>query len=244
MKALRCTILTLVCLCLIPITQADTYEDLYDAAGWPVQVDHFESALQMMQNQYKEVLPALLYQTVASFSSQRFESTSMKQRGLSALKANLINPDPALVFFNSDLGKKIVTAETEATSKESIQKNQQGVPKIKISGDRSALFKQLATAIPYRQATVNVSASLTGIVGETVESLFPGMGLGDTVKQVTPTKAQIEQQVDAHLDSILIYVYRSLTDQELRQFIAFAESSAGQAYYNAAQEVIMVSLNK
>lgn len=244
MNILKNTAIAFFCLCSIPLVQADNYDELYKATGWPVQVEHFDSALQMMQNQYKDMLPPVFYQSVVGFSSQRFEPTAMNQRGLSALKQSLESPDPALAFFDSALGKKIVKAETEATTAENLQKNQQGVPVIKISNERKVLFKELAAAIPYRQATVDVSTSLTSTMGDTVDSLFPGMGLGSSIKQITPTKAQIEQQVDAHLNDILVYVYRDLTDQELQQFIAFAKSTEGKDYYQSAQKVILASLNK
>lgn len=223
--------------------QADDSDKLFKAAGWPVQIEHFDNALQAMQSQYKDYLPALLYQTVVASSQQRFQPKAMEQRAQLALRNGLADPKPALQFFQSRVGNKVVAAETTATAIEGLQKNQRGVPSIEISNDRKNLFKQLAATIPYRQATIDVSVALTSVVSATIDMWLPGMGVGDTFKQLTPTEQQIAKQVDEHLENILIYVYRDLSDAELQQFIAFADSSAGKEYYQVAQDVIRASVN-
>lgn len=231
-------------LSITPGVYADTYSDLYKAAGWPVQVEHFDSALKSVQEQYKANIPAFIYQTLVVTINQQFVASEMNQRGEEALRQNLASPSDAQAFFSSDLGVKVVRAETKATSKEELLKNREGVPVLTVSEKRRALFKQLTTAIPYQKVAVEVSLTLTNSLIATVEQLFPNMGIGAQLKPFTPSKQQIEQQISGHLENTLIYVYRDLSDTELQAFINFAESSGGKAYYNAAQSVVYAGLNK
>ena len=244
MKLFKRLLVLWVCIGCVPSVLADQYSELYKAAGWPVQIDHFNDALQAMQSQYQAVLPPLLYQSIVLNSNQRFEPNAMKQKGEVQLRNKLANPQEALAFFETDLGKKVVAAETAATSKEELKKHQNGVPAIEVSAQRRELFNHLARVIPYNQATVEVSVALTSIASDTIDMWLPGMGAGDALKQITPTKQQIQKQVDTQLENVLIYVYRGLSDGELQQFIKFAESSTGKDYYQVAQDVVLACVNK
>jgi hypothetical protein len=42
------------------------------------------------------------------------------------------------------------------------------------------------------------------------------------------------EQIGADLDNTLLHVYRELSDPELEEFVSFAQSDAGKAYYQAA----------
>lgn len=246
MKSLKKYLIGYLLLSCISFALADKEDDsnkLFEAAGWPVQIEHFDNALQTMQKQYKDYLPPVLYQAVLVSSQQRFQPKAMEQRAKVALQNGLADSQVALQFFQSNIGKKVVAAEIKATSLVELQKNQSGVPSIEITNDRKNLFKQLATTIPYRQATIDISVALTSVLGDTIDMWLPGMGVGDTFKQLTPTTQQITQQVDEHLENILIYVYRDLSDAELQQFIAFAGSSSGKEYYQVAQDIIRASVN-
>lgn len=238
------SVLLCASLLVAPAVYADEYAGLYKAAGWPVQVEHFDAALKAVQEQYKANIPTFLYQAIVVAINQRFVVSEINQRGEAALRKNLVNPTKVEAFFSSELGAKIVHAETEITSQEQLSKNAEGVPVLAISEQRRALFKQLSTAIPYQKAVVEVSLALTDSFINTVEQLFPNMGIGAQLKQFTPTKQHIEQQIGGHLENTLVYVYRDLTDMELQRFIDFAESPEGNAYYTAAQAVIYAGLNE
>jgi hypothetical protein len=50
------------------------------------------------------------------------------------------------------------------------------------------------------------------------------------------------EQVDADLDNTLLYVYRDLSDAELEEYVAFAQSDEGKAYYQAALQALRAGL--
>ncbi|MCY1549080.1 hypothetical protein D9M68_852320 [compost metagenome] len=50
------------------------------------------------------------------------------------------------------------------------------------------------------------------------------------------------EQIGADLDNTLLHVYRDLSDPELDEFVGFAQSAQGQAYYQAALAAIRAGL--
>lgn len=222
---------------------ADNYSQLYQAAGWDIQIDHFHQIILDTQRQYKNTLPAMLYQTLLTASNERFNPEAMKQRSEKTLHDQLANPLPALNFFNSALGKKVVLAETKASSKTMIQAHKQGIPLIKLAKERGVLIERLLKAIPYEQGAVHASTALANLAADSLESMMPGMGVKDTINQLSIPKQQVEQQIHNNLKNTIAYVYRDLSDEDLQSFTQFAESSDGQAYYQVALQVVDVSLN-
>ena len=92
---------------------ADTLQELYQTAGWPKQRSHFSDALQAAQQRYQTSLPPALYETLLNNSNRRFAAEGMEQRAEAALRSNLDDPKPALTFFQSATGRKVIAAELQ-----------------------------------------------------------------------------------------------------------------------------------
>ncbi|EPN58333.1 hypothetical protein A235_29893, partial [Pseudomonas syringae pv. actinidiae ICMP 19079] len=104
----------LLMFCTSPVW-ADTYDQLYKAAGWPEQRAHFNDALKAAQQRYSNNLPPAVFQALVANSNQRFAPQAMDQRASKRLRDSLNDPAPSLQFFQSPLGRKIVNAELTAT---------------------------------------------------------------------------------------------------------------------------------
>ena len=107
---------------------ADSYIDLYQAGGWPQQRAHFRDALSGAQQRYRNSLPPTIYQALVDNSNQRFTAAGIDQRALASLR-QLSDPQPALRFFQSPLGRKIINAEVLATQREQLAQYANGVPR-------------------------------------------------------------------------------------------------------------------
>lgn len=103
--------------CTMPVW-ADSLDQLYKVAGWPEQRAHFTDALDAAQQRYQNSLPPAVFQALVNNSNQRFEPKAVDARAAAQLRANLSNPTPALAFFQSPLGRKIVAAELLATRRD------------------------------------------------------------------------------------------------------------------------------
>ena len=80
-----------------------------------------------------------------------------------------------------------------------------------------------------------------------VTGLFGNSGAGKTsiinmiAGLIAPDRGRIALD-EQDLDNTLLHVYRELSDPELEQFVEFAQSADGQAYYQAALQALRAGL--
>jgi len=239
---MRRLLFSLLMFCTLP-AWADSHDQLYRVAGWPEQRAHFNDALSAAQQKYRNSLPPAVYDALVNNSNQRFAPQAMDQRAEAQLRQHLDNPKPALTFFQSPLGRKIVSAELLATRRDQLAKNAQGLPHIEASATRRLLINHLGRALPAREAGAEVTLAIAGVAADSLSSMLPGLlGAGATQGMLNGQRERLMQQIGNDLDNTLLYVYRGLSDPELEEFTTFAESPEGKAYYQAALAAIRAGL--
>jgi hypothetical protein len=222
---------------------ADSYDQLYKVAGWPEQRAHFNDALKAAQQRYRNSLPPAVYQALVNNSDQRFDPKAMDLRAEKRLRASLSDPTPALQFFQSSLGMKIVNAELTATRADQLAKNAQGLPHIEADATRQLLIGHLAQALPAKEAGAEISLAIAGVAADSLSQMIPGlMGGAQGQGMLDGQRQRLMSQIAADMNNTLLYVYRDLSDPELEEFSTFAESPEGKAYYQAALAAIRAGL--
>ncbi|MFC3607623.1 hypothetical protein [Stutzerimonas tarimensis] len=237
----------LLALCLLMTASfasvADAYRDLYQTAGWQQQRVHFRDALEAAQQRYQPTLPPAVFNALVANSNQRFAAPAIDQRAMNALRAQLADPQPALTFYRSPLGRKIVAAEVKATRPDEVARHADGVPRLEAGSNRQLLIRHLAQALPASEAGAEVSLALGGVAADSLSQMVPGLLSGAYAQSLLQSQRQrLVQQVEADLDDILLYVYRDLSDPELEEYLEFARSAEGQAYYQAALGALRAGL--
>ncbi|MBD8495481.1 DUF2059 domain-containing protein [Pseudomonas syringae] len=232
----------LLMLCALP-AWADGFDQLYKAAGWQQQRAHFNDALKAAQQRYSANLPPAVFQALVNNSNQRFAPQAVDQRAEQRLRESLKDPAPALQFFQSPLGRKIVEAELTATRADQLAKHTQGLPVIQADATRQLLIGHLAQALPAKQAGAEVSLALAGVAADSLSQMIPGLlGGGQAQGMLEGQRERLMAQIEADLHNTLLYVYRDLSNPELEEFASFAESTEGRAYYQAALAAIRAGL--
>ncbi len=221
---------------------ADSYIDLYQAGGWPQQRAHFRDALSGAQQRYRNSLPPTIYQALVDNSNQRFTAAGIDQRALNSLR-QLNDPQPALRFFQSPLGRKIINAEVLATQREQLAQYAKGVPRSQAGATRRQLIGQLAQALPAKEAGAEVSLALASVAADSLSQMLPGLlGGGQAQTMLDNQRQRLMEQVGNDLDNNLLFVYRELSEPELQAFVNFAQSNDGKAYYQAALAALRAGL--
>ena len=221
---------------------ADSYIDLYQAGGWPQQRAHFRDALSGAQQRYRNSLPPTIYQALVDNSNQRFTAAGIDQRALASLR-QLSDPQPALRFFQSPLGRKIINAEVLATQREQLAQYANGVPRSQAGATRRQLIGQLAQALPATEAGAEVSLALASVAADSLSQMLPGLlGGGQAQTMLDNQRQRLMEQVASDLDNSLLFVYRELSEPELQAFVSFAQSNDGKAYYQAALAALRAGL--
>ena len=239
---MRRLFLLLMMFCTLP-AWADNLDDLFTVAGWPQQRAHFNDALSAAQQRYSNNLPPAVYQALVNNSNQRFAPEAMDKRARDQMRKNLPDPNPALSFFQSPLGRKIVAAELLATRRDQLAKHAQGLPRMEASATRQLLINHLSRALPAREAGAEVSLAIAGVAADSLSSMIPGLlGGGQAQSMLNGQRQRLMDQIAGELDNTLLYVYRDLSDPELEEFVTFAESPDGKTYYQAALAAIRAGL--
>lgn len=203
MRRFLCVVLLF---CALP-AWADTHDELYKAAGWPEQRGHFSDALRAAQQRYQNSLPPAVFQALVNNSGQRFSSQAVDQRAEASLRKTLARPQPALSFFQSPLGRKIVAAELLATRSDQLARNAQGLPKMQASDTRQLLIGHLARALPAKEAGAEVTLAIAGVAADSLSSMIPGLlGGGSPQGLLDGQRERIQQQISVDLDNTLLYV--------------------------------------
>jgi len=222
---------------------ADTYTELYETAGWPDQRANFTDALTVAQQRYKSTLPPAIFQALVNNSNRRFAADAIDRRALQALREHLQQPQPALTFFQSPLGRKIVASEVLAARSEQLAKYSNGLPRVDAGSNRQLLVRDLAQALPASEAGAEVSLALAGVAADSLDQMLPGiLGGGQTQSLLESQRERLIQQMEGDLDNTLLHVYRDLSDAELEQYLQFARSAEGKAYYQAALQALRAGL--
>lgn len=238
--------LLLALLLLLPLPSlADDYTALYQAAGWPIQRGHFGAALTAAQKRYQNTLPPAVYQSLVQNSNRRFAPDAMDQRAQAVLRSSLANARAPLQFFQTEVGRKIVAAETLATSPAQLTKYADGLPRMQAEATRRLLIRHLAQSLPAGQAGAEVSLALAGVAADSLSSMLPGLfgEASPALGLVEGQRQRIVEQVNQDLDNTLMHVYRNLSDAELAEFVEFVQSPDGKAYYDAALAALRAALN-
>ncbi|KAB0484379.1 DUF2059 domain-containing protein [Pseudomonas psychrophila] len=239
---MRRLFLLLMMFCTLP-AWADNLDDLFTVAGWPQQRAHFNDALSAAQQRYSNNLPPAVYQALVNNSNQRFAPEAMDKRARDQMRKNLPDANPALSFFQSPLGRKIVAAELLATRRDQLAKHAQGLPRMEASATRQLLINHLSRALPAREAGAEVSLAIAGVAADSLSSMIPGLlGGGQAQSMLNGQRQRLMDQIAGELDNTLLYVYRDLSDPELEEFVTFAESPEGKTYYQAALAAIRAGL--
>jgi hypothetical protein len=236
-------LLTCVLLAFSLNSLADTYDELYETAGWTEQRANFSDALTAAQQRYKNSLPPAVYQALVTNSNRRFAVNAIDQRAKQALRQNLPDPQAALEFFQSPLGHKVVAAETLAARREQLARYENGLPRMEAGSNRQLLIRHLAQALPAAEAGAEVSLALAGVAADSLSQMIPGLLGGNQAQGLLEgQRERLQQQVESDLDNTLLYIYRDLSDAELQEFVEFAQSQAGQNYYQAALQTLRAGL--
>ena len=223
--------------------QADDYLKLYQVAGWPQQRANFSQALAAAQLRYRDTLPPAVYQALLESSNRRFAAQAMDQRALEGLRSHLANPQPALKFFQGDVGSKVITDEIRASRGDQLAIYSKGLPRSDAGAARRQLITELAKALPAKEAGAEVSLALASVAADSLSEMLPGvLGEGQTQSLLNTQRERLQQQIGSDLDNTLLYVYRDLTDAELKQFVQFAQSADGKNYYTAAMAALRAAM--
>jgi len=190
-----------------------------------------DTDVQLSEQQLKAV-------TVAA--KRGFRIDVFEAPALSALAANLDGAtfEKTEAFLHSDLGRRMVAADTAAASLEeakidSIMNGQLSAPS---TPQRDALIAELERASRSTESTVQIFLSMGQAVaiGTAVGAGRDPAAVAESARKSSEnSRAALEQGMREQLRRYLAYSYRDLSDADLKHLVGFLESKAGKRYVSA-----------
>lgn len=221
-----------------------THADLYRDSGMQRHQEHFQIALKQAQQRYLGVLPESLRQPLEQRSRQRFEPEGMHQRAQARLAVALDTQteQKAHAFYTSELGRKIVGLETKATSSTGIRALQQRTARPAVPATRQALLQRLGERLPVVELGVEAGVAIGSLAVQGANDLLGGL-LQIPTQSLDGQRQRLRGELQANLPDSLAQVYAPLSDQELINYLGWAESEAGQQFLSAVELAAREALN-
>ncbi|KPV41179.1 hypothetical protein AN478_04605 [Thiohalorhabdus denitrificans] len=148
------------------------------------------------------------------------------------------NMQEVMRFLNTELGRKVVSLEEAAASPEASQKALQQVSTLRRqyrenNPERLQLVDDyIATTRANKFTTDFVVNMQTALTAGMLQALSPEQAppVDEIRKQIEQNRFQIEGQVGQMLSAQFLYAYRDATNQELRDYLEFLGSPAGEMF--------------
>ncbi len=186
-----------------------------------------ESGNKMSQEELSELL---------RIASEAFNAEILKDTVERHIRENLPEKDirSVLQWLDSPLGKKIVKLEEESASPEAYSaiKKLSKAPIQK--SERTALLSKLDDAVKATDIGVSITINLQVAFILAVSSDLPAEqrpSIEAVINEIHKGKPQLRETIERETIAGFLYTYRSLNDDEIRKYIAFAESDYGRKYH-------------
>lgn len=204
----------------------------------------FEQASQADKNIQK--LPSNISSIMKVSIRDAFKPTSLKEAMLTAIKAKLATQDikEVLVWLDSPLGKKCTQLEEGASTPEAMVKMQKYAAQLQNSPpttERLNIIRKLDSAVKGTEGGVELAInSQIAVAMATISTLPPEQrrSLESISREFEKNRPQLEAMVRSQVLLSFLYTYRSLTDDEIQQYLDFAASPAGARFISVTEEAL------
>jgi len=142
--------------------------------------------------------------------------------------------DQSLAWLSSPLGEKITALESANNSPEAQAEMQKQLPTLLKNTQRFSLIRELDKAINASDSTVNTLLGLQEAMFRGITASGPkaqAMSEEELQQMIATMKTTIRSQYEILVIGTMAYNYQTLSDNEIRQYITFAESPAGKHYH-------------
>ncbi len=219
--------------------QNDLIDRLIERSGIYEQVDLLSSQLQAQMQEWAdsglqkaESLPEIL--------SQFSKSDALKDKIRNKFNASISMEDAqeVLKWYESPLALRITQLEKQTATPEAMMAMQQQAENLYSQTQRVEMIQKLDVATKATDASMKMVEDLTIV---TKIRSTPGVSIEEISSQA---REDIEQYRDEYKKMTILsflYAYQNLTDEELAQYIGFAESDLGQRYNKAVMDTLGVA---
>jgi hypothetical protein len=185
-------------------------------------------------------IPLDVYTKIRGLLAYAFDPARLDTTVLGKVEAQLSREETAQIraWLDTPLGKRysdLLTASLKPMSAEE-QEFIAATQKSPVPPARSELIKGLAAASRIKDITLEIAVNKELVQTTVISTTFTPAEQWPFSKILDETEKNrllFEPRIDQQITSLLLYMYSSLSDDELRQYLEFAKSGPGARYYRA-----------
>jgi hypothetical protein len=203
-----------------------------------------------LQHPRIQQLPQDLYAKIRGLLAEAFDPSRLDVTVLGKMEVQSNREEIARVraWLDSPLGKRCSDLFTAALKPQSSAEQKEFMAtsqKSRVPPDRQELIQGLAGATRIKGIALEIAVNTQLVITTVISSTFPSAEqwrFSKTLDETEKNRQLLEPRVDQQVTSLLLYMYSSLSEAELGQYLAFAKSGAGARYYRMLFDGIKLAL--
>jgi hypothetical protein len=204
---------------------------------------------QAEQNEPSRKLTQKEMDDLNSMVAEAFDAKAVNASVQKHIRSNLAKNDilEVLAWLSSPLGEKITRLEEDASTPAAYAEMQAMADTLTKNTARAAQLRKLDGAVKATESGVRVALNIQISLLTAMSSVLPKdkRPSAEEIKgQVNKNNEQVQSMVEQDTLLSFLYTYRTLTDAEVDQYIAFAESKSGRNYHAATSKAVSDAMVK
>jgi ankyrin repeat protein len=220
-------------------------ESLMNITGMKLKLQEYQRSLQDDMEQTILIVPVFrsmrrafldayhpdsLYRDIERFLSDRQDTAGFR---------SVIN------WYQSPLGKKITDWQIRSTSSEAYERKTEIAASVQLQQTteiRLSLFRRLDAAIFGSEIREKIHESFFRALIDRIDSIIPikeAENKQEFMQYMRHEHSRLQTGIKGIMNAEYLYTYRIISDNELKQYMAFCESSVGQWYHRLLREALV-----
>jgi len=231
----------------VSANQRGDLDELLERSGLRVQLESLAAGVRVQFLRGQGRISSQDRATIDRIASTNFDADAIYSRIKLEFERNL-DADKladALTWYRSPLGKRITGLELMALALESGLDNV-SIERKQASHERIALVERLDAVGGASETTVDVTLSIVRSLTRAFQPVLPvsaRVSNAQLEEQIARARSRTLEQIRGACLVSMLLAYRSLTDQELAEYVQFAESEAGQWYMSVMNSALLAAVD-
>jgi uncharacterized protein YbaP (TraB family) len=202
-----------------------------------------QNGLDQARTQHPRIqqLPLDVYTKIRGLLADALEPARLDATVLGKVEVQLSKEEIAQIraWLDSPLGRRCSDLFTAALKPQSSAEEREFIAATQrspVPPARAELIQGLAAATGIKDIKLEIAVDAQLVITTVISANFPSAEQWPFSKILDETEKNrllFEPRVDQQATSLLLYMYSSLSDEELRQYLEFAQSGSGVRYYRA-----------
>ena len=232
----------------VSATERSGLDELLERSGLRVQLESLAAGVRMQFLRGQGRISSQDRATIDRIASTNFDADAIYSRIKLEFERNLDAGKlaDALAWYRSPLGKRITGLELMALAFENGWDSAVSIERKQASTQRIALVERLDASGGASETTVDVTLSIVRSLTRAFQPVLPASARVSNTQledQIAVARSRALEQIRGACLVSMLLAYRSLTDQELAEYVRFVESEAGQWYMSLMNSALLSAVD-